>query len=100
MSYCEAGMVFGINVGDKMGAFLVKAQFLNYSATSSHSVILFYINKTISIGSSLEITWKNRSLNISLFVSGIKKLRVNPEFFITYLILLGAIGDGLKLFLF
>ena len=100
MSHCEAGMVFSINVGDKMGAFLAKAQSLSHSTTPSHSVVPFYINKTTSTGSSSEVTRKNGPLNISLFVSDIKKLRVDPKPFITYLILLGAIGDKLRLFLF
>ena len=100
VSHYEAGMVFNINMGDKMGAFLVKAQSLNYSATPSHSVIPFYINKTTSTGSSSEVTQKDRPLNTSPFMSGIKKLRADPGPSITYLILLGAIGDGLRLFLF
>ena len=56
MSHCEAGIVFGINIGNKMGIFLAKTQFLNYSATPSHSIIPVYINKTTSTGSNSEIT--------------------------------------------
>ena len=100
MSYYKAGIIFGINIGDKIGIFLIKAQSLNYSVTPSYSVIPFYINKTISTSSNSEITWNDRPLNISPFISNIKKLRADPEPFIIYLILLGAIGDGLGLFLF
>ena len=100
VSHYEAGMVFGINVGDKMGAFLAKAQSLNHSATPSHSVVPIYINKTTSTGSSSAVTQKDGPLNTSPFVSGTKKLRADPGPSITYLILLGAIGEVLGLFLF
>ena len=100
LSHCEAGMVFGINVGDKMGSLLAKAQSSNHSATPSHSVVPIYINKTTSTGSSSEVTRKDGPLNTNPFVSGTKKLRADPGPSITYLIFLGAIGDGLGLFLF
>ena len=100
MSHYKAGMIFGINVGDKIGAFLAKAQSLNYSTTPPHSVVPFYINKTTSTGSSSEVTWKDGPLNISPFVSGTQKLRVDPGPSIAFLILLGAIGNGLGLLLF
>ena len=94
ISHCREGMVFGINVGDKISAFLVKAKSLHSSTTLlSASVFPSPGNKTIDSTSSSGTARKGPS-NTSPFVSNaVKDFSINTS--VALLVLLNIIGRNL-----